>query len=468
MRFVVGKLSIFLVFLTFPYFIPASSHSSWCSFWLARGEDTKSFGKNGQDGNQGKNGQDGQNSDNLTIFADGSPTTLNLAGQNGLDGEDGGNGNDAPCSNQPQDVTYNLRAPDGGNGGDGGDGGKGGNGGSLTIYASNLANVSQVSVNAVGGKGGQPGKTGIGGKGCQCSQPYWTIQTCTGNPGDSNYNCTTREFNCRDGNDGKNGRTGRTGKDGLLGKLTLINLNKPLEPDQPVATIPMSQLKDKGFILSQNTWETRSGAVSLFAPGSVIADQYLALVERLERSFLLVWNAPQSFSKFANQMVTLNLEENQGRDIVLSDEVWVEATTQKQNNVTQFVVYNAILKKEATQLKSEGLSGVDSSLQLNLVDLANQSNLISTQFRLKYRITRSDPRFRPVSDYSTRYSGEMPAELVRLNGNRFTLNLGQLPLKPDDLKSKLGVEVDLVATRSFAGYSTEQRVVVHDIIGSFR
>jgi hypothetical protein len=230
----------------------------------------------------------------------------------------------------------------------------------------------------------------------------------------------------------------------------------------------MSQLKEKGFILSKNIWETRTGAQALFAPGSVIDDQYLALAQRVERSFLLIWNAPQAFSKFADKNVTLNLEDAQGIKVVLPKDVWIEATTQQQNNVTEFVVYNAILESDATQLESGGLSGNGSNLQLTLVDKANQSNLIATKFEVKYRITRSDPRFRPVSDYATRYTGEIPVDLVSLSGNRFTLNIGQLPIKPEDLKAGLGVEIEITATRSFAGYSAEQKIVVRDVLGPYK
>ncbi|MGK7873633.1 MAG: collagen-like protein [Xenococcaceae cyanobacterium] len=466
MRFL-GKLFLFLVFLTLPNFLAFDSESALCSL-LALDTEVKDFGRDGQDGSEGKNGRGGRDKESQTIFTDGSPMTLDLSGEDGLRGEDGGNGGSALCGKQPQDVNYNLRAPNGGNGGNGGDGGNGGNGGSLTIYATNRAYLRQISVLAAGGKGGQPGNGGNGGKGCKCPKPYWNLETCTGRPGSSNYSCTTREFSCQDGDDGRNGGVGRNGRDGRPGSLTLINRNQPLTPDRLIASVAMSELKDRGFILSRNKWETRSGAASLLAPGSVIADQYLELVERLERSFLLTWNAPQPFSNFADKIVTLSLKDDQGIEISLPEDVWVETKTLQQSEVTQFLVYNAILKSEATKLKSTSLSGNGSNLTLNLVDLARRSDLILTEFRIRYRTTRSDPRFRPVSDYRTKYEGNMPAELVSLNDNRFTLNIGQLPIEPESFRPGLGVEIELVATRSFAGHSTEQKIIVRDVIGSFR
>jgi hypothetical protein len=255
---------------------------------------------------------------------------------------------------------------------------------------------------------------------------------------------------------------------GLPGRLTLINLNKPLENDRPAASLQMSELKEAGATLSKNRWETRSGALSLLAPGSAIEDEYLIMVERIERSFLLVWNAPQSFSQFAERNLTLSLEENQEIKVEVPGDVWLETTTQRRDNLTELVVYNAILQKDATQLVSEGLSGNGSNLQLRLRDRASLSNLVGTQFQIEYRTTRSDPRFRPVSDYRTRYEGEMPVELINLNGDRFILNIGQLPIEPDNFKSGLGVEIEVTATRTFAGYSAEQKLVIKDVIGPFR
>ncbi len=464
---VLGKLSLFTLFFTSSLVIPPVIRFDVCH-GLAWGADIKSFGQDGQSGQSGQAGQNSQDSDNITIFADGSPLTLNLAGLDGEQGKNGQDGEEATCKSQPVNVPYHLQAPSGGNGGNGGNGGDGGNGGSLTIYTTNPTNLQQIYVNAGGGKGGQPGLGGIGGQSCQCSEPYWSLEACTGNPGDSDYRCTTREFRCQDGRQGANGQTGVRGRDGLMGKLTLINLDKPLESDESAATVTMRTLKEKGYLLSKNNWETRNGAKALFAPGSIIDDQYLALTERIERSFLLVWNAPQQFSKFAPRKITLGLENNRNMKVDLPDDLWIEATTQQQNNLTQFIVYNAIRAQDATQLESQGLSGNQTNLKLTIVDKAQQSNLIATKFKITYRTTQSDPRFRPVSDYITRYEGEIPEELVMLDGNKFTLKIGELPIKSNDLRSGLGVEIKIVALRSFAGYSAEQTIRVKDVLGPFR
>ena len=460
-------LSLFL--FTSSYFLPISSTGDECE-WLAQAAETQNLGAVGQAGKTGKNGENGKNSDNLTIFADGIPVNLNLSGQNGNSGENGEAGKDSNCPEQPQNINRNLQGANGGNGGDGGDGGNGGDGGALTIYSTDVSFLRQMTINASGGKGGQPGPGGAGSQGCHCQQPYWTNQTCKGRPGDANYSCTTQEFRCQDGLNGKDGTQGRVGKDGRNGKLTLINFDRPLTPDQPSSTVAMQELKDRGVILSKNIWETRKGAVALFAPGSVIEDQYLALQERIEKSFLLIWNAPQPFNSFATRRVTLGLDEQNNIQVTVPDKVWLQSSTQKKGNVTELVIYNAILEEDVTRLKSDGISGSGPNLELFILDNGGQSSLIATEFQIKYRVTRagSDSSTINSGDYSTRYEGKIPPELVTFDGNQFTIALGQLPIAPEFLKIGTRIEIELTATRSFANYSKQQVLVLQETIKSSR
>ena len=433
---------------------------------LAQAARANPYGTTGQTGQTGANGTGGSNADDVTLFADGSPLTLNLAGKGGEDGAAGGDGESPDCGNQPLDARQNLQAADGGNGGNGGNGGDGGNGGSITLYATNLENLRQILVNANGGKGGAPGTGGQGSQGCICSKPYWTVDTCTGEPGGSDYRCSTQEFRCTNGRNGVNGNNGLAGRDGLPGRLTVLNLNKPLEADRQAATVTLGILKENGFTLSKNRWETRTGATTLLAPGSAIADEYLMLTERVEKSFLLIWNAPQPFSAFGDRNVTLSLDERQEIQVNFPEQLWLEGISQKRNQVTEFVVYNALYAGDATQLGNLSITGNGNQLKLLLTDQAGKSNLIATKFRLRYKITESDPRFRPPTDYATKFDGEVPEELVSARGDQFVINLGQLPIAPEYLRPGLGIEVELVANRTFAGYSAEQKLTVRDVISA--
>ena len=465
LRFLGKTLSLAFVFLVLPQFVPAISSSLLCSYYLKAAE-IESFGKIGSDSPSGKKGQDGRDSDSLTVFADGSPMTLDLSGENGFSGEEGLQGGEALCEEQPEGVAENLQASDGGNGGDGGDGGKGGDGGSLTIYTTDKSYLQQIYAIAVGGEGGPGGEGGLGGAGCKCSVPYWNKQTCTGKPGSSKYNCTTAEFKCTDGASGRIGRDGRDGRNGRLGTLTVINLDKSLAPDQPQATTNIAELKDRGFTVSKNIWETHNGASDLLAPGSIIADQYQELVARQEHTVLLVWDAAQPVQDFARQRVTLALAGENDVKVTFPEELWLETNELKRDQITEIFVFNAILEKDAKRLKSEGFSGVGANLQLELVDRARKSDILNTSFSLKYRVSNSteDARFRRVTDYKTKYEGEVPPSAIIQDGDRFTLNLGQLPISPQYLENGTAVELYLTVNRSFGDRSTTQKITVRDIL----
>ena len=458
-----AKFSLFLTIFALPQFFTATADSILCSPSLAA--EVRELGKQGKPGQSGINGQKGKNSDNLTVFADGTPMTLDLSGESGLPGNDASVGNPAICGDRDADAEYNIRQADGGHGGDGGDGGDGGNGGSLTVYTTDKSHLAQIYVTATGGEGGEGGKGGEGGEGCKCSSSYWNQQSCTGKPGRDNYNCTTEEFQCQDGYEGRRGRNGRKGKQGRLGNLTVINLDKSLTPDRPLATVAIAQLKDRGFTLSKNEWETKTGAVALLAPGSLIADRYQELVNRLESTVLLVWDAPQPFNRFAREQITLKLTPDEEVDVSIPKNLWLETTTLKRDNVTEFFVFNALTAKEATQLKSQGLAGNSSNLTLKLRDMAGKSDLVLTDFSIRYRTSRSaEAEFRRVFDYKTRYEGKVPPEAIEYQNNQFIINVGQLPIPPEALRRGTAVEIKVTANRSFAGNSKKQDIIVRDIL----
>jgi hypothetical protein len=467
MRWLVSIFSTFLFLFIPDLFSPLLQEAKICRL-MASANQVVSFGQDGTDGKNGQDGGRGRDAETLTIFADGSPLNLDLSGQAGLAGQVGDNGTNAICDNQPVNVNYNLWGASGGDGGNGGNGGDGGNGGSLTIYATDTSYLGQILVRAEGGEAGTPGEGGIGGEGCHCPQPYWTVESCSGSPGSTNYVCSTKEYRCLDGEAGKNGRSGRAGRKGKLGNLTLINSNQPLAPDRLSASVTMGELKDRGFNLSKNIWETRSGALSLLAPGSIINDQYLELVERVENSVVLIWNAPQEFLLYRDRTMTLNLQDDRSVAISFPRDLWLETNILPRNNVTELFVFNAIKAEEATKLKSQGLSGLGLGLQWEIVDEAEKSDLIATSFYLKYSVSYSpEASYRPVSDYILRYEGEVPPEFIRYGDHRFIIDIGQLPIDPKYLETDSVVQVQLEVTRTFANNSAKQTLVEKDILGPF-
>lgn len=463
------KVSLTALFFFVPSIFPFLNPNSVMCFLTASANQIVSFGKEGKQGVDGKDGEKGRDSEALTIFADGSPQKLDLSGQEGLLGENGGNGENALCENQPVNVNYNLVGVDGGDGGTGGNGGDGGNAGALTIYATDKSYLKQISVQANGGIGGKPGEGGNGGKGCQCPEPYWIVESCNGKPGDANYSCSSKEFRCLNGENGKNGRSGRVGRNGKIGSLTLINTNQPLAPDRLSASVTMAELKNRGFSLSKNIWETRTGAKALFAPDSVIDDQYLELIERVENSVVLIWNAPQVFAPFSDRTLTLNLKDDRSIEMKFPSDLWLETNILERNNVTQLLVFNAIKSQDATKLKSKGLSGVGLGLELELIDEGEKSDLISTQFNIRYSVSNSsEARLRPVNDYTLRYEGVIPPEAIRYSNNRFIIEIGRLSIDPRYLVAGKAIQVQLDIKRTFANNSATQSIVEKTILGPFK
>jgi hypothetical protein len=243
-----------------------------------------------------------------------------------------------------------------------------------------------------------------------------------------------------------------------MGTLTLINRTEALPPDKPTATVTLPQLQNGAIALSVNQWRTRTGATALLAPNSIIANQYREFVGRLERSFELVWNADRAITDFYNQPISLSLKSDRPIDVSLSEDVWFDGKMIPQENVIQFVVTNALLKREATQLTRADFRGNRTDLTFSVVDLGGKADLLDTQFRLKYRTANSGDRFRRFYNYRTRYEGIIPAELVTRHNNHYTLALGKLPIDAAYLRPGVAIEIELVATRSFAGNSAQQEI----------
>lgn len=418
-----------------------------------RDRDRRYYNQNGSKGSDGRAGRDGRDGQNQTISANGSPVNLDLSGTNGEDGEDGENAFRPRCGKEKRE-NYNsdIRAADGGDGGNGGKGGDGGNGGSLTVYFRNLADLQNIFVRAAGGEGGRSGRGGQGTRGCNCRRSRWEEKTCQGTPGKPDYKCTNKIYRCYDGRNGRDGNYGRDGKRGSLGNLSIINSQEPLQSDQPTIKTVISQLTNQQFNLSKNKWNLRQGATALLAPGSVIADQYREFDRRLQGNFKLNWQEKQPINNFADQNVTLTLNDNEQIEISFPENMWVDGNVELKNQLTEYTVNYAIPKQEVTKLAVAEFSGAGQNLNLKIVDLAGISDLINTKFKVKYR---GKDNF-SGDFYQTFYEGEIPDSLVTRNYNRFTLDLGKLKMPSKAINSGTDVEIEIVATRSLGERSAQQ------------
>ncbi|MBN3923793.1 collagen-like protein [Nostoc sp. NMS4] len=452
-----SKLPLLLTFCLFTSFLPASS-AVLCPA-VASDEYYKvarNYSRDGRAGTDGRSGRDGGSGENQNIFVNGSPVNLDLSGKDGEDGEDGEHGDRPDCGSQRDNrISHDISAPDGGNGGNGGKGGNGGNGGSLTVYYTNLADLRNISVRATGGQSGRGGRGGKGTEGCNCHRRRWEVKICKGTPGSPDYKCTDKVYRCSDGSDGRDGSDGSDGSPGRLGTLSIVKSKEALAADTPTVQVGISELTNKQFNLSKNKWNQRIGAASLLAPGAAIADDYLEFEQRLEEAFQVVWQEKQPITSFGNQVVKLNLTDNKEVEINFPEELWVDGNTKSQANLTTFTVNHAIAKKDVTRLAVAEFADAGQNLNLKIVDLAAKSDIINTQFRVKFRAQDSLQGF---SGYKTEYEGDIPNELVTRDYNRFTLALGKLKIPDEALRPGVNVDIEVVATRSLGTRSAKQTI----------
>ncbi|HLO87900.1 MAG TPA: collagen-like protein, partial [Nostocaceae cyanobacterium] len=214
-----------------------------------------------------------------------------------------------------------------------------------------------------------------------------------------------------------------------------------------------ADIGSKQITLSKNKWLLRRGATALLAIGSVIDDEYREFAGRIEGNFQLLWQERQPITSFANQQVTLNLNDNQEIELDFSEDLWLAGNSNIQGNLTQFTVTNAIEKKDVTKLAVSDFADSGQNLNLKIVDLASKSDSLNTQFRIKYR---ARDEFGGAFDYRTVYEGDIPSELVTRDYNRFILALGKLKIPSDALRPGVNVDIELVATRSLGKRSAQQ------------
>ena len=431
-------------------------------------KESKIARSDNRDGSNGRSGRDGRSGKTQGINADGSVINLDLSGKDGEDGEDGEDGFRPSCRNNRKEGRDNINAPNGGNGGNGGDGGNGGNGGDITVYYSNLADLKKIAIRAVGGEGGRGGRGSRGAVGCSCRQQRWEKEVCEGSDRNSNRQCTKKVYYCYDGRNGSNGINGSDGRSGRLGILSIINSKEALRDDKPTAEMGIYKLVSQQYSraniplnLSKNKWQTRQGANSLLATGSIVANEYREFERRLEGTFELVWQEKQPIRNFTDQLVKLTLNDNQQIDISFPENIWVDGTSKTTENLTEYTLNHAIFQEDVTRLAVAELANSGQNLSFRIVDLACKSDVINTQFRVKYR---AQDNFDDSWNSQTLYEGEIPAYLVSRNYNNFTLALGKLKIPSQALKPGVKVDIEVVAIRSLGGRSAQQKISWQGVI----
>lgn len=453
-----GKLALLLTISLFN----TSETTSASDICISKPDNiaSRNYGTNGSNGSDGRPGRDGASGQSQNIVANGSPINLDLSGKDGEDGEDGERGSSAYCSHQSNE-DHDIQAANGGDGGDGGKGGDGGSGGLLTVYFNNLEDLKQIFVRASAGEGGRGGRGASGAQGCNCRKKDWEIETCKGTPGNPDYKCSKKKYRCTDGQDGSYGSNGSNGRKGDLGRLKIIKSKETLAPDNFKIAVPISELVNKQFNLSKNKWNFRAGATAILAPGSVISDEYQEFDKRLEATFALQWQDKQPISHYT-ESATIILNDNNQVDISFPEELWVDGNSKTEDNLTKYTLNYAVPKKDVTRLAVAEFAGTEQNLNLKLVDLGGRSDIINTQFRIKYYVQDSSERGLP--DNQKVYIGDISPELVTREYNRFTLALGKLSKISEASHSGAKVNIELEITRSLGQRSAKQTINWQGII----
>lgn len=456
-KLVFKRLSFLLLFSLLANGLPASASEFDTLLCLEKsGKIARDYGRDnhrrryGSDGSDGRSGRSGRSGRDATVFADGSPVSLDLSGRDGEDGEDGEDGDRPRCRGRYGDkVKRNIHARDGGKGGNAGSGGNGGSGGNLNVYYSNIADLKSILVRSEGGESGRGGRGGDGAMGCRCRRRSWTVKSCTGKKGTDSYKCKKRTYRCYSGSDGRDGYDGKDGKRGSLGFLSLVKGKTQLGADNPKAELNFSELQNKSIRLSINRWIARNGAVSLLAPGSVIADKYREFDKRIERDFQLVWQEKQPISNFSKANLKLNLNNDGKIEVDFPKKLWLDISKKQEADLTKLVVNHAIPEKEVTELAVADFVGSGENLKLSLVDLARKSDIIETRFRVKYEIRGNN---------GGEYEADIPPEFVTQDYNRFILALGKLPIPQEGLEVGTKVRIKVSAIRSLGKRSKKQTI----------
>lgn len=411
---------------------------------------TAVFGRSARAGRDGLNGRDGASNSDQGILVDGTsrtPLRLDLAGRDGEAGTDGEDADPPRCQRQPRNVRHNLRAAHGANGGAGGSGGNGGNGGDLTIHYRNAADLKQVLVDASGGRGSRGGRGGLGRNACDCTRPSWTVEIC------SDGNCYNETYTCTDGGDGYNGPDGSDGTSGETGQLILVNLedlSTPLPIESPDRTVSIARLAKEPVYLSRHIWETRSGAQSLLASGSIVQDNYYDYQGTIERQFSLDWQANLEGDRF-NDDVTLSLAENGEVDIDFPDNYWLLGETFLSGTQMTYRIDGILPIDEVTQLAFGSVEGRSRTFAVEVIDRAQLFDEVETRFELTYSTSNDEGR-----RYTVQYEGAIDGEFVERDRNRFKLALGRLPIRSQLMSGGTEARVELSVIRSYGNNETTQ------------
>ncbi len=402
------------------------------------------FGSSGSDGYSGHSGADGRNGPTITLRADGVFKHYDLRGSEGSDGGNGQDGGDAYSCTQGQ-PSHDLTGASGGDGGSGGKAGDGGSGGNTLVYYKNIKDLSQIQIFNGGARGGRSGRSGDGGYGCNCTYSNWRIEKCHTNDEDEQV-CNTYTYTCTDGRDGRRGISPSDGANGYRGSISIVKDLDVLPAERPYASSPLGALV-KPMHFSKRIWQTKAGAVSLFAPGSSISDSYSEYVRLAEKDFQLVWKVNRDIVDFSGINVSLGYDGT-NINISFAEGIFYTGHYVRTETLDQYVVTQAFLPSDLDKLEFTTPTGKEGDLAIGIKDNADLYDIIQTEVELKLTFKRH------LIGHKIEFYDDVPKENIEMTDDLLNISLGKLPgVRTKKFKNKRKIFVEAIVTRTFGGRS---------------
>jgi hypothetical protein len=233
----------------------------------------------------------------------------------------------------------------------------------------------------------------------------------------------------------------------------LVNQPEPLPtetPSQSISVANLAEQADQPVELSRNLWEVRSGAGSLLAPGSSVQDEYRTYEGHIERQVTLDWQASQSASRFTDSL-NLALQPNGEIEIEFPESYWILGNKIEQDALTTYRVDGIVPVADVARLGIGQVTGSSRTFEVNVIDQAQLSDELETQFEVRYSTSNDEGR-----RYRVAYEGPVSSDLIVRDHNRFTLALGRLPIGSEDISGGTETRVELIITRSYGDNSLEK------------
>ena len=132
---------------------------------------------------------------------------------------------------------------------------------------------------------------------------------------------------------------------------------------------------------------------------------------------------------------------------------WLIGDSTKQADLTTYRVDGMVPVSQVTQLAMGRVTGRSRTFEVSVIDRAQLSDELDTQFRIRYSTAR-DGGIRPR--YTVQHEGPVPDDLITQDYDRFTLALGRLPIRSQLMSGGTQVKVELIVTRSYGENAKEQ------------